>query len=197
MANTIEGDIRIAVYPKHIAHECFHNGKWTAFAIYERELNMKPGDRFIVHVPNSYTSWEGKEVELVKHEYANVWTIRDVLSGKTSTAATKYLQPIGNLKANITVVSPKLGWQDQSDSSRFENVRPGIHAVCSYASDGSSWEWGVLTKQTGAEFVGQGRSVDRRTAKSDAEFFIANYQPEDTTERDEMRRKLKRSWNGT
>ena len=111
---------------------------------------------------------------------------------------TKYLKRVEKLDAEETATTPKLsGWQDQSDSSRYENVRPGIHAVCAYAADGSSWEWGVLTKQTGSAFVGEGRSIDRRTAKSDAEFFIVNYKPEDTTERDELRRKLEKSWSGS
>lgn len=107
----------------------------------------------------------------------------------------KYLKRFGASATQAPVSKPT--WKDDSDTSRIENVRPGIHAACFYEDDGACWGWLVTTKATGADIVGQGKSIDRRTAKSDAEFFIANYQPEDTSERDEIRKKLERSWYGS
>lgn len=105
------------------------------------------------------------------------------------------LRRVGGLKkVSVTITINKPTWRDKPDSSRIENARPGIHAACYYTDDGSCWEWLITTKATGADIVKSGRSVDRRTAKSDAEFFIANYQPEDTSERDELRAKLEKSW---
>jgi hypothetical protein len=104
----------------------------------------------------------------------------------------KYLEPLETV-VSVPVVKP--GWQDDSDKSVYKNIRPGIDAACAYAYDGSCWEWAVGAGPQ--NILSYGRSIDRRTAKSDAEFFINNYQPEDTTERDELRRKLERSWHGS
>ena len=100
----------------------------------------------------------------------------------------------GVKEITITIDPPKHGWKDVSDISELR--RNDVEAYAAYASDGSCWEWTVL-HAAGPGFIqsGKGRSIDRRTAKSDAEFFINNYKPEDTSERDELRAKLERSWH--
>lgn len=101
---------------------------------------------------------------------------------------------VKEITITITLESPvKHAWKDTPDQSTYANIRPGVNAAVMYAADGSSWEWAVSSSKN--DVYGQGRSIDRRTAKSDAEFFIANYQPEDTSERDELRRKLEKSWS--
>lgn len=158
---------------------------------------MKIGDLATINKPSS-KEYHGRTVKLTSglvnySVYNQGYHVKFEDNGYETTVDVKYLKPF---EITITIEgASKPTWQDKSDSSRIDNVRPGIHAACYYTDDGSCWEWLITTKATGADIVKSGRSIDRRTAKSDAEFFIANYQPEDTSERDELRRKLEKSWS--
>ncbi len=113
-------------------------------------------------------------------------------SGSISEKRTRYLRLIPSF-VPITITKPT--WKDLDDSSTFQDILPGIHAAVTYAADGPCWEWAVGAHRDAA--VGQGRSIDRVTAKADAEFFAKNYNAEDTSERDDIRRRLNKSWGYT
>ena len=112
-------------------------------------------------------------------------------SGSISEKRTKYLRLISSF--TITITKPT--WKDSDDSSIFSDILPGIHAAVAYAADGSCWEWAVGPHSSNT--LSEGRSIDRATAKSDAEFFAKNYNAEDTSERDDIRRRLNKSWGYT
>lgn len=158
---------------------------------------LKKGDRAVINCPESMFHNFTCELISDKFEYDDGDDCVDIRLDTGEVRKCVYYKYLEPLETVVSVPLVKQGWRDDSDTSRYENVRPGIHAACFYANDGSCWEWLVTTKQTGADIVGSGCAIDRRTAKSDAEFFIANYQPEDTAERDELRRKLERSWHGS
>lgn len=156
---------------------------------------LKKGDKAVIKCPGS--KYDNVEVKLVSEPYFDEGDkLVDVMIVETKEMREacwyKYLQPVG--KMTVGGDPPKPTWFDVSDMSELRNEQ--VHALASYAADGSCWEW-VVMHSKGPAYIqsGKGRSIDRRTAKSDAESFIANYEPEDTSERDEIRRKLERSWH--
>jgi hypothetical protein len=149
---------------------------------------MKVGDKVVINYPSA-SVYHGTNATVTGiDKYGNC--IIKLFDGREDRIYPDYLIHFEDPPAS----PPVHGWEDQVDKSIYKNIRPGVHATCMYAHDGSCWEWAVGGGPP--SLYGGGRSVDRRTAKSDAEFFINNYQPEDTTERDEIRRKLERNWSG-